>query len=98
MARPAVTPSTPNAALDGAQLTYRRGTIPGDISGSPAVNLVETSLPIPALGITETITRKVSDIPLSVFNGVTDTNAKQLHMKQVRAVLEWLRTEASLDP
>lgn len=98
MARPAVTPITPDVALDGIHLTYRRGTMPGDISGAGAVSLVETSLPIPALGITETITRRVSDIPLSVFTGVTDTNAKQLHMKQVRAVLEWLRTEASLDP
>lgn len=98
MPRAPVIPSTPNAALDGCYLNYRRGIMPGDVSGARPSNLVETNLPIPALGISETITRKVADIPLSVFNSVSDTNAKQLHMKQVRAVLEWLRTEASLDP
>lgn len=98
MPRAPITPSTPTAALDGASVTYRRGKYEPDGPAAPSVNLVETTLPIPALGTQETITRKVSDIPLSVFTGVTDTNAKQLHMKQVRAVLEWLRTEASLDP
>lgn len=96
MARPAITPNTPDTALDGVHLIYRRGSIPSE--PGIIVNLVETTLPIPALGISETITRKVSDIPLSVFTGVSDTNAKQLHMKQVRAVLEWPRREASLDP
>ena len=98
MPRAPIIPSTPTAALDSARLTYRRAPYEPDGPGSPAVNLVETTLPIPALGTQETITRRIADVPLSVFTSVTDTNAKQLHMKQVRAVLEWLRTEASLDP
>ena len=52
MPRSPIIPSTPDAALDDAHVTYRRRHF-GPDPAAPVVNMVETTLPIPALGTQE---------------------------------------------